>query len=412
MRKNSFIITSLFVLCTFTIKAQEFNKFNFNGFVDTYHAVRSKSPNDFMSSRSRLRTELNISKGKSYMFASLNAIYNSILEDQTKIELREAFFQYTDKNWDFKVGRQIVIWGVADGMRITDIISPMDYTEFLARDYDDIRIPVNAFRMKYIKPKYNIELIFVPISAFFVLPVDEGNPWSIANLSTIPSRFNMKNTPDKTLKNSEYGGRFSFFLSGIDFSVSALRSWNKMPVFNKNVSETMDTLFVESVHGRINMLGMDFSMPVGKFVLRGEIAEYFGEIQALDLQASDKSKLKRNTTNFLIGIDWYPGNEWTVTTQYSHKLIPGYVDRIESKKNTIFTTLGITKKLLRGTLSLSTFSYIDITNEGFFNRTSTDYALSDQIHLMLGYDWFYGNKGMFGLYQNNSEYWVKAKFSF
>ncbi|MBI9064270.1 MAG: hypothetical protein JEZ14_19960 [Marinilabiliaceae bacterium] len=115
---------------------------------------------------------------------------------------------------------------------------------------------------------------------------------------------------------------------------------------------------------------------------------------------------------FLLGTDWYPCKDWTITAQYSHKLIPDYADEIASKKNTVLSTLGITKKLLRNTLTLSTFCYFDVSNQGLFNRTYADYALTDQIHLFVGYDWFDGDKGMFGMYTNNSEYWLKAKFSF
>ena len=82
----------LLLLLFNAVSAQDDLKFKFSGFADTYHAVRSKSPNDFMSSRSRLRTEIEASKGKSYLFASLNSVYNNIVEDETKIELREAFF--------------------------------------------------------------------------------------------------------------------------------------------------------------------------------------------------------------------------------------------------------------------------------------------------------------------------------
>jgi len=31
---------------------------------------------------------------------------------------------------------------------------------------------------------------------------------------------------------------------------------------------------------------------------------------------------------------------------------------------------------------------------------------------MFGYDWFNGDKGMFGMYKDNSEVWFKAKCSF
>ena len=406
MKTYCTIILSLLSVATC---AQDKNmNFNFGGFADTYHAVRSKEPYDFMSSRSRLRTEFSAAKGKSYMFTSLNSVYNSLDESQTKIELREAFFQYTSNNWDFKIGKQIVIWGIADGLRITDIVSPMDYSEFLARDYDDIRIPVNAFRLKYIKPSYNFELIFIPVSEFFVLPVDADNPWSITNSFEIPSQANMENTPDRILKNSEFGGRFSFYLSGIDFSVSALHSWNKMPVFSYEYSQNIDTLLLDANYSRMDMLGMDFSLPVSKLVIRGEIAEYFNELQEI----SNEELIKKNTTNLLLGVDWYAGNDWTIMAQYYYRLINDYEKTMTSDKNTAYATLGISKKLLRSMLQLSAYSYIDFINEAFFTRFSSDYSLTDQIHLMAGYDWFNGDKGMFSYYKDNSEFWVKAKFSF
>ncbi len=408
MKKYGYVIT-LFLI-PFFIQAQEEISFKFNGFVDTYHAVRSQSPNDFMSSRSRLRTELEASKEKSYLFVSLNSQYNSLLSEQTGIELREAFLQYTTNHWDFKAGRQIVIWGVSDGMRVTDIVSPMDMTEFLARDYDDIRIPVNALKLKYYNSKLSAEAIFIPISSFFIIPTSSNNPWSILPpVEGLHYETNLGDYPEKTLENSEYGGRVSFFLSGIDFSIAALHTWNKMPVMNYEFSSNNDTAFVHGQYKRMQMVGTDFSFPLGAFVFRGEVAEYFGELQ----ETTDPTeRIKRNTTNFIFGIDWYPGRDWTVTAQYSHKLIPDYLDVIVSKANTAISTFGVTKSTVRNTLKLSSFIYYDLTNGGFFNRTSADYSLSDQIHLLLGYDWFHGDKGMFGYYKNNSEFWVKTKYSF
>lgn len=401
--------TILLLLFTFVVCAQDEDiDIKFSGFVDTYHAVRSQSSNDFMSSRSRLRTEFSATKDKSYMFVSLNSVNNKIVEEQTKIELREAFFQYTTNNWDIKAGKQIIIWGVADGLRITDIVSPMDYTEFLARDYDDIRIPVSAFRLKYVKPSYNFELVFIPVSEFFILPVDNENPWSITHSFTMPYQASMDKTPDKTIKNSEFGGRFSFYLNGIDFSVSVLHTWNKMPVFSYGYSQNKDTLQLKAHYKRLDMLGFDFSKPLGKFVVRGEFAEYLNELQEIN----HEELIKKNSTNLLLGIDWYAGNDWTVMAQYYHRLINNYDDIMTSDKNTAYVTLSISKSLLRSMLKLSTYSYFDVINESLFNRTSADYSLTDQIHLLVGYDWFNGDKGAFSYYNDNSEIWIKAKFSF
>ncbi|MCI1778510.1 MAG: hypothetical protein LKI53_00970 [Bacteroidales bacterium] len=406
---KSYSLVFLFILCSFISLAQDGRmNYKFSGFVDTYHAVRSKKPYDFMSSRSRLRTELSATNGDSYFFVSLNSTYNEIIRDQTKIELREAFLQYTNACWNIKAGRQIILWGVADGLRVTDIVSPMDYSEYLARDYDDIRIPVNAFRIKYIKPDYSCELVFIPSSEFFILPVDEENPWSVTRSLRMPYRADMENTPSKTFKNSEYGGRLSFFFSGIDFSVSALHSWNKMPVFKYGYTPGKDTVLLDARYSRMNMLGADFSKPVGEFVLRGEIAGYFGEL----IEFFGDDAVKKNTLSYLLGIDWYAADDWTFMVQYYQKIISNYKSFMKSDKNTAYATINVSKKILRSTLSLSTYAYIDLMNKAVFDRTSVDYSLTDQIHLMIGYDLFRGDKGMLSSYKDNSEIWIKAKYCF
>ena len=149
------------------------------GFVDTYHAVRTEQPNDWMSSRTRVRGEVSVEKGHAGAFVSANLVYNAILKERTDFQLREAYAYYSDQHWDLRAGRQIVVWGVADGLRLTDVISPMDYTEFLAQDYDDIRIPVGGLRLRYSHEKWSLEAVAVPVSSFFELPTDTENPWSV-----------------------------------------------------------------------------------------------------------------------------------------------------------------------------------------------------------------------------------------
>ena len=136
------------------------------GFVDTYHALRTQAPNDWMSSRTRVRGEVRLEKGHAGAFVSANLVHNAILKDRSGFQLREAFAYYSDNNWDVRAGRQIITWGVADGLRLTDIISPMDYTEFLAQDYDDIRIPVGGLRLRYSRQSWSFEAIAVPVSSF------------------------------------------------------------------------------------------------------------------------------------------------------------------------------------------------------------------------------------------------------
>lgn len=382
--KSVFFLALLWCLIPRSATAQDEDSLQvgIKGFVDTYHALRTEQPNNWMSSRSRVRGELTIEKGHAGAFVSANLIHNAILSNHTGFQLREAYAYYSDNHWDVRAGRQIITWGVADALRLTDIISPMDYTEFLAQDYDDIRIPVGGLRVRYSREKWSMEAVTIPISSFFDLPTDAENPWSVG---PIP----IGSEPAHRFCNMEYGGRLSFFLSGIDFSFSALHTWNKQPVLCNGVGE----------YRRMTMLGADVSMPMGKFVVRGEVAEYLDELQTGGTRAA--------STNALLGIDWYAGNDWTLSAQYSHKYVA-----LGEHRNTALSTLRISKELLHNTLALQTFAYIDVTNGGVFNRLSADYALNDQIHAVVGYDYFHADGGMFAIYNKNSELFFKLKYSF
>ena len=353
-------------------------------------------------------------KGNSSFFTSVNANHHYLLPDRTFIELREAYLEYAGVNWDLKAGRQIIIWGVSDGIRITDIIAPMDFTEFLAREYDDIRMPVDALKIRVFKNNIKCELVFVPVFQSFIYPVDPENPWSIVpdvehgpEITIAPAI-----KPESTLRNSEVGGRISFYLSGFDVSLATLYTWNKLPVFTSVISPGLDSTILIPEHHRLMMTGFDLSKPLGSLVIRGEGAFFSGEWYPSEINGMSNHLIKKNVVRTLVGLDWYPGGDWTITGQYSHACILGFEQEMDCEQHNVLATLGISKKILRSTLSISSFGYMDLTTLGFFNRTSIDYSLSDQIHLCTGVDLFGGDGGMFGLYKDNSEIWIKVKYSF
>lgn len=383
------------------------------GFVDTYHALRLEKPNDFMSSRTRFRGEVGRTFGNSSLFASFNASYNVLASHRAGFELREAYLDHREEHWGFRFGRQLVIWGAADGVRITDLVSPLDLSEFLAQDYDDIRMPVNALRFFVFNDKMKLELIAVPTFQGYVLPTEAGNAWNIfAAGSKIPIVWDDSNSrPAFKFSNIEYGGRLSFTLPGVDFSIAGLHTWNKMPVFKYELSPEKVTVRPE--YYRMGFIGGDISKPWGQFVLRGEAAFNFGKHFTYRQAAFTTPQKGFNTAHWLIGVDWYAPHEWMLSMQFSCENIFDYASYIAQDNNNCMLTFNISKKLLDSTLQLSNFSYVDLSKDtGWFSRFAADYALNDNIHLSAGIDWFGGNRGMFSLFKHNSEVWFKAKYSF
>jgi len=56
--------------------------------------------------------------------------------------LREAYVDAEVNDYSLRIGKQQVVWGTADGMKLLDAINPTDYTEMAQNQMEDSRIPV------------------------------------------------------------------------------------------------------------------------------------------------------------------------------------------------------------------------------------------------------------------------------
>jgi len=56
--------------------------------------------------------------------------------------LREAYIDTEYEDWSIRAGKQQVVWGTADGMKLLDMINPTDYSEMAQNQMEDSRIPV------------------------------------------------------------------------------------------------------------------------------------------------------------------------------------------------------------------------------------------------------------------------------
>ncbi|UCH94093.1 MAG: hypothetical protein JSV88_28020 [Candidatus Aminicenantes bacterium] len=385
------------------------------GFLDTYHAIRLKSPNDFLSSRTRLRMEMKTGTNHALAFVSFDLTHNNILRSQPVLELREAYLEYASDTWDFRIGRQIIIWGKADGLQVTDIISPLDLTEFLARDYEDIRSAVDALKFRVLGDKINFQLVWVPFFKAAIIPSGD-NPWSFSppldNNENLQLIFLDPIQPEKKIGNSEWFGKISLYLPGIDLAFSAFHTWDDFGVthYFLDLQSGIKRLELQQEYYRVSGFGAEFSLPRGEFVLRGETALYFNK----QFEADDPGGgiFKKNNINCLLGIDWYPGNDWILSAQLMDNIILDYESPIKNDHHTFTTTFMIEKKLMHQILTISNFLYLGLNEMDFFNRLSADYALTDELHIIIGIDLFGGDKGLFGQFKDNQEVFASVKYNF
>jgi hypothetical protein len=172
----------------------------------------------------RLRLEAEFRVGDVFFHLSGEAEKNRVVRDGTGAGLYEVWAEYVGEGFDFRLGGQIIIWGKADGVQITDIICPPDYTEFMTRSLDEIRRPVEAARLRLLGRRFDLEMTWVPLFRPGINP-GPGNPWYPAGSPPEPARVRPGG-----LSGGEAAVKLSGYFSGLDVAASLSSVVDDFPV--------------------------------------------------------------------------------------------------------------------------------------------------------------------------------------
>jgi len=374
----------------------------FSGFLETRHNAQVKSPNDILASETLARLELTACQGNFTGFGAVNLSANHLLEDESGVSLHEGYLDYALGSVTIRAGRQIIIWGQSDGIRIVDNVSPLDYTETITRDFDEMRMAVDALNLKYGSGWGDLQLLWIPVYKSGEQP-SKDSPWYLGgygNNTVLPD-----NEPDDPFKDSELALRYTLYLSGMDLAFSYFYTWNDFPCY-KQLGTAL-----EPVYDRVHILGAEFSKPLGEFVYRAEAAYFAGSL--VQGYGTDYFTAQKDRIKWLTGLDWYPGNDWTLSCQYTQDHILNAGSGLIESGCAKTVTFNISKDLFREKLTLSALGYMDIDVKDRLVRLTAEYQFIDNLEVFLGTDIFAGDRtGSYGRYKDNTQVWTKIKYHF
>ncbi|MEN8120255.1 MAG: DUF1302 family protein [Bacteroidota bacterium] len=339
--------------------------------------------------------------------------------DSLDLQLREAYMDLYFDNFDIRIGKQQIVWGKADGVFITDVVSPLNLTEFLLPDFDEIRIGVTAVKFDYYLGNNTLELIWKPIFTPTKRPAPRSI-WYAEPDFPAPATFNWsKSEVNASLENSEILGKFTAINSAIDFELMGGYIWDANPTMHiekefdmSSGSPVLTGLNITPEHHRLYLGGGSFSTDIKGFILRGEAAYYNGKyFQTADPLATDAT-IQKDYLHYLLGVDFNIGSV-KFSTQFIQQYIMDYDDFIDNPETENTMTALARYDILGETLHLELFSYIGLTNNDALIRPKITYDFADGFSFLLGSNIFIGDdSGRFGQYKNNSMIYTKIKYSF
>lgn len=412
MRYIRLLLVLLFSTQAFAAMAQE--NVSISGFVRNYTGVLTTGDNDF----SILQNTFNLvlEKKSDKIAFKVNPYLYHYFDNDLELGLREAFLDLNFSNFNLRAGKQQIIWGKAEGVFITDIVSPKDLSEFLLRDFDEIRMGVTSLKAGYYFGNNTLEAVWAPVFTPTRMP-EEGSIWSPTLSFPITPTFDYSSSEvNKSLENSEVFIRFSSMGSKADFEIVGGYFWNDDPAMH--ITRIMDPesmqltgLTVMPEHHRLSMAGMSISMPLGPLVIRGEGGYYSGKYFQTEALTARDATIEKDYLHYMAGLD-YTLAGIRLSTQFIREYIPQYETGIRNEEFETTMTFLAKKDFLRERLWLELFAYVGINNKDALIRPKISYSFADGFDIQAGANIFTGTEGRFGQYNDNDMIYMKLKYSF
>ncbi len=219
---------------------------------------------------------------------------------QSRFYIREGYVNHTVMfnsgidSLNFKLGRIIHTWGVADEVKPVDIINPQDYSNLFYTLIQERKYGVlSAAASIYFTENIFLEMVAVP----------EFNPSEMGSEKFVSSRFQYieavdadqaveKYNEESSIKNSSYAARVGFSFFDIDSHVNWFYGRDNLPTVETaaDFSDPLNPEYNFSFHyKKIQMLGIDFQRALAAGIaVRGEAAWFYrGKYFALSSEGAN-----------------------------------------------------------------------------------------------------------------------------
>ena len=323
----------------------------FKGFVQLEAARTTEEPRHWSKLRTRgefggqgalgdgLKWKANVRLDYDAVF-DVNSFYPSAVahDQRTNATLRETYLDASAGDWDFRLGRQHVVWGEMVGLFFADVVSARDLREFILPDFDMLRTPQWAARAEYFKDDFHAELLWVPVASYDDIgkPGAEFYPYQPV-LPGFVGQYRNEVRPARNLGNGNYGLRLTTLRGGWDMSAFHYRSMDIAPTFyRETVLAPVPTMTFEARHERIAQTGGTVAKDFGSVVLKGEAVYTRGRKFGILTLTDPDGLAAQNTLDWAAGLDFTLPADTRFNVQLFQRVFfdhhPGHRSRAERER--------------------------------------------------------------------------------
>ena len=291
-------------------------------------------------------------------------------EYEEELELTEAWAQTSlGEHLDVKMGRQIVVWGKSDNIRVTDILNPLDLRQPGMLDIRDLRLPVAMTKFDYYVGNWNVSPVVVHEPRFNKTPVFNGE--FFPGDRPLPP----VSEPSVSMANQQYGAAVNGVFSGWDLSIYAASVFDDRAHVGRDLSG--DPV---RQHSRVTMFGFAADVALGNWLFKTEAAYLDG------LEFSNPANKDFSRLDVLFGLEYSGFTETIIAVELANRHIFDFDARLAElpdgqQEDLVQSVIRLTQDFMHDTLHLTMLlsSYGIFGEDGAFQRYQLEYDVYDDI---------------------------------
>lgn len=328
---------------------------------------------------------------------------------------RENYLDWSTGDFDFRFGRQHIIWGEVVSLFVADVVSARDLREFVLPDFDLIRIPQWAARAEYFKNDFHAEAIVIPRvtvdkigkpgSDFYPYPPGPPPGYAYAIADEIK--------PSSSISNASYGGRLSYLKDGWDGAAFYYRSTDISPTFYRTlVGGPTPTAVFTPMHNRISQTGATLSKDFDSFVFKLESVYTTGRDYNVDRVDAVNGLVRQNTLDYIVAADVPLPQDTRLNAQFFQRVFFNY-DRDTGSHRTESDVSFLLSRQLTSTVTPEILFVTSVNRSDWMIRPKVTWVFAKNWRLVGGADFFGGSpNGYFGRYDDKDRAYVELRYSF
>ncbi|MCZ6887268.1 MAG: hypothetical protein O7H39_02145 [Gammaproteobacteria bacterium] len=337
--------------------------------------------------------------------------------DHVDVELREAYVDTEIGSAFLRIGKQQVVWGQADGLKLLDVLNPQSFREFILDDFEDSRIPLWTVNVEVPVGEAFLQLLWIPDKTYDDIPEPGAafaftSPLIVPELPPgVPVAVSLPERPDDFFADSDVGMKLGAFAGGWDLSLNYVYHYFDRPVVRREISTV--GVAVRQDYERTHTLGGTFSNVFADITLRGEAAFSSDRFFLTDDLTDVDGVIRSAELSYVLGVDYQGWRDWFVSGQIFQSIVadpePGLVrDRVDTT-----ATFLVRRDFMNEALQAEVLVIRSLNGGDGLLQASVEYEWRTNVRLKVGAEFFYGNpQGLFGQFNDNDRVSIGIEVGF